>query len=109
MLRKLLTILALASVIAVAPHLAIADEDIERGRALAERLCATCHMNPGQGEKAGPSGIPGFKAVANRPAQTAEGIEAWLRSVPPMMPNHHLTHEEIRVLAAFIMSLRDKP
>lgn len=86
-----------------------ADEAVERGRELAERLCANCHLNPGQGEKVGASGIPGFKAVANRPSQTVEGIEAWLRSIPPMMPNHHLTREEISVLAAFVMSLRDRP
>lgn len=110
MRRKLLMTLAISISIVAAPDPTIAaDEDIERGRALAERLCAMCHMNPGQGEKAGSSGIPGFKAVANRPAQTPEAVEAWLQSVPPMMPNHNLTHEEIRVLAAFIMSLRDEP
>lgn len=86
-----------------------ASEDVERGRAMAERLCAPCHMNPGQGEKAGASGVPSFQAVAKRPTQTQEGVEAWLRSVPRMMPNHHLTHEEVRVLASFVMSLRDKP
>lgn len=109
MRRKLLTALALSFLI-VAPHMtSAADEDVALGRAMAERLCSACHMNPGQGEKAGPSGIPGFKAVANRPTQTQEGVEAWLQSIPPMMPNHHLTHEEIRVLAKFIMSLRDQP
>lgn len=104
-------LLSLASmVLLLAPQFAGAwDEDVERGRVMAERLCAACHMNPGQGEKAGPSGIPSFKAVANRPAQTAEGVEAWLQSIPPMMPNHNLTHEEIRVLGAFIMSLRGEP
>src|SRR5690606_24256769 len=85
-----------------------AEEEIAEGRAMAERLCAACHMNPSQGEKAGPSGIPSFRAVANRAAQTQDGVEAWLLSVPPMMPDHNLSQEEIRVLAAFIMSLREK-
>jgi len=109
-MRGLLRVLCVALTLPLAPWAALAsDEDVERGQDMAERLCATCHMNPGQGEKAGASGIPSFKAVANRPTQTVEGIEAWLKSVPPMMPNHKLTHEEIRVLAAFIMSLRGKP
>lgn len=88
---------------------AAADEEIEAGRAMAERLCAVCHMNPGQGEKAAVSGVPSFQAVANRPAQTFEGVEAWLQSVPPMMPNHRLTRDEIHVLARFVMSLRRSP
>lgn len=109
-MRGLLRLLCVAFTLPLAPWATLAsDEDIERGRAMAERLCAACHMNPGQGEKAGASGIPSFHAVANRPTQTMEGVEAWLQSVPTMMPNHHLTHEEIRVLAAFIMSLRAQP
>ena len=51
-------------------------------------------------------GIPGFVAVANRPGQTFDGIVLWLKSVPPMMPNHHLTQDEMFALAAYIMSLR---
>ena len=82
-----------------------AADEIEKGRALAERLCARCHMAPGQGEKQGANDIPGFAAVAQRRHQTPEGIVAWLRSIPPMMPNHHLTQDEMHALAAFIMTL----
>lgn len=81
---------------------------IEKGRALAERLCASCHLGPGQGEKTGASSIPGFYAVARRPNQTVAGIIDWLRSVPPMMPNHRLTQDEMAALAAYIMSLKDE-
>ena len=77
------------------------------GRALAERLCASCHMVPGQGEKRAANEIPGFAAVARRPNQTHDGIVEWLRSVPPIMPNHHLTQDEMHALAAFIMTLGD--
>ena len=86
-----------------------AAEDAAKGRALAERLCAQCHMVPGQGEKRGANDIPGFAAVARRRNQTPEGIVAWLRSIPPMMPNHHLSQDEMHALAAFIMTLGDKP
>ncbi|MBL8566490.1 MAG: cytochrome c [Hyphomicrobiaceae bacterium] len=79
--------------------------EIEKGRQLAERMCAICHLNPGQGEKTAASSIPGFAAVANRPGQTIEGIVAWLASVPPMMPNHHLSGDERVSLAAYILSL----
>jgi cytochrome c553 len=83
---------------------AAANED--RGRSLAQNLCARCHLNAGQGEKQGPMGVPSFHAIANRPHQSTQGILAWLRSVPPMMPNHHLTQDEMVDLAEFIISLR---
>lgn len=81
-------------------------QDPAKGREMAEALCARCHMNEGQGEKRGASGIPGFRAVANRPGQTEADVVNWLKSVPPMMPNHHLTQDEMYALAAFIMTLR---
>jgi mono/diheme cytochrome c family protein len=86
-----------------------AADDAEEGEALAERLCANCHLNPGQGEKSGPSGVPGFRAVARRPGQSLGSIVAWLKTAPPMMPNHHLTQDEMFRLAAFILSLEDMP
>jgi cytochrome c553 len=89
--------------------IAAASEGAEKGRALAERLCARCHMAPGQGEKRGVNDIPGFGAVAQRRGQTTEGIVLWLRSIPPMMPNHHLSQDEMFALAEFIMTLRDAP
>jgi mono/diheme cytochrome c family protein len=92
-----------------APARAGDDEDVAKGRELALTLCAQCHLNQGQGEKEGPMGVPGFAAVANRPGQTFGGIVRWLKAVPPMMPDHHLTLDEIDQLAAFIMSLRKEP
>lgn len=89
-----------------APAVGSAAGDTAKGRELAQALCAQCHLNEGQGEKQGPMGIPGFAAVANRPGQSLNGILAWLKSVPPMMPNHHLTQDEMFALAAYILSLR---
>ncbi len=84
-------------------------DEIERGKELAEKLCAICHLNPGQGEKSGPDTVPGFAAVARRPGQTLEGIMDWLRSVPPMMPDHHLSQDEMEAIGFYILSLRDAP
>lgn len=81
-------------------------DDAAHGAELAHALCAECHLNPGQGEKRGPMGVPSFDAVANRPLQTPDRVVGWLKSAPPMMPNHKLTQDEIYDLAAFIMTLR---
>lgn len=83
-----------------------AADQLAIGQDLAGRLCAACHMNPGQGEKSGPSGIPSFSAIARRPGQTHEQIVQWLRSAPEAMPDHKLTWREADTLALFIMSLR---
>lgn len=89
--------------------LTVRADEVGKGRRLAERLCADCHMNEGQGEKSGPLGIPSFAAVANRPNQTLDGVIAWLQSVPPMMPNHRLSQDEMYALAAYVLSLRETP
>jgi cytochrome c len=96
------------SLLLALPAMAQSLGDMEKGRALAERQCAVCHLNPGQGEKHGASGIPGFQAIADRPGQNHEAIVKWLRSRPPMMPDHHLTWDEADALAEFIMSMRKK-
>lgn len=84
-------------------------DQIDRGRRLAETLCAHCHMAPRQGEKQTRTEVPGFAAVANRPGQTEAEIVRWLRSKPQAMPDHRLTYDEAVALAAFIMSLRVTP
>lgn len=107
--RMVACALMLGSLAAKAAADDVAEVDIVKGGELAHALCAQCHLNEGQGEKQGSMGIPGFVAVANRPGQTLDGIVTWLKSVPPMMPNHHLSQDEMFVLAAYIMSLRTAP
>jgi mono/diheme cytochrome c family protein len=104
--RTILGIAGLMSIVTPAAHANAGTDDVARGQKLAERLCVSCHMNPGQGEKSGPAGIPGFQAVADRPGQSMAGIVTWLKSAPKMMPNHRLTQDEIYQLAQFIVSLK---
>lgn len=109
MLRALAGGVAFLLTVGIAPLTAWGDAgqiDADKGQQLAETLCLRCHLNEGQGEKQGPMGIPGFVAVANRPNQTFDDIVVWLKSVPAMMPDHHLTQDEIYDLAAYIMTLR---
>lgn len=100
--------IGLALLFAVAGAGPCLANDVEHGRRLAERLCATCHMNEGQGEKTGPMGVPSFQAIADRRSLDHARIVEWLRSKPPMMPDHKVTWDEADALAAFILSLRRK-
>jgi mono/diheme cytochrome c family protein len=106
MVRSLLVLTGFMSIAMPVAHANAATEDVSRGRELAERLCASCHMNPGQGEKSGPAGIPGFHAIAERQGQSLASIVTWLKSAPKRMPNHRLTQDEIYQLAQFIVSLK---
>ena len=106
-LNRALSVVLIGAAVPFSTAFAGAD-DVEKGRELAGRLCASCHMQPGQGEKSNHSQIPSFRAVANRPGQSVDGIASWLKIAPPTMPNHHLSHEEKRLLANFIMSLRER-
>ncbi|MGD9670904.1 MAG: cytochrome c [Hyphomicrobiaceae bacterium] len=108
-MSRLVVLLTMAGLLWLRQSGAVRADEIARGEELATRLCAVCHLNPGQGDKTGPSTVPGFVAVAKRPDQTLEGIIAWLRSVPPMMPDHHLSQDEMEALAFYILSLRDAP
>jgi cytochrome c553 len=101
-----LRLAAIGSLVVLLVSVAASPKAAEKGRLLAESLCARCHMNEGQGEKRGPMGVPSFRAIANRPNQSIQGIVGWLRSAPTMMPNHRLTREEMHDLAGFILSLR---
>ena len=105
-LRPLLRLAVTAALLTLLAIAAAAAQDNEKGRALADRLCGRCHLNPGQGEKQGPMGVPGFRAIADRPDRSVEGVVAWLKSAPTMMPNHRLTQDEMYALASFILSLR---
>ena len=99
-------VIALAAVIvATAPALADEEEDIARGRDLAERWCATCHViGP---DASGGDGGPSFESVARRPTTTMDGLRAWLAEPHEPMPDLNLTARDAEVLSRYIMSLAE--
>jgi mono/diheme cytochrome c family protein len=80
------------------------------GRALAEKLCTGCHIVAGGAAGATvPADVPSFKAIADKPGQSAEAIAGRIVVPHPPMPEIQLTREEIGDLAAYILSLRGAP
>lgn len=80
----------------------------EEGQALANRLCATCHLvgpNARQPTTVLP-GIPSFPAIANRPEQTGNNISLTMINPHPPMTDPVLTRAEILHLLAYLESLR---
>ena len=82
--------------------------DAETGHALAEKLCSNCHIVGAEAASATvKADVPSFKAIANKPGQTAELIAGRIVIPHPPMPQINVTRLEIGDLAAYIMSLRD--
>ena len=71
------------------------------GKALAESKCAECHASPD-----GSSHAPAFSAIARMPSTTALGLNVFLQTSHPPMPNLTLGRSERDDLVAYILSLR---
>lgn len=82
--------------------------DKARGQSLAERLCTNCHLVAASQEHAN-ADVPSFREIANREGQTAGAITARIILPKHPMPQIPLDKSELADLAAYILSLRDRP
>lgn len=79
--------------------------DAGRGEALAERLCANCHL-VGDGQKAtAVAGIPSLAAVAGFDGMTRQRVTNTLIAPHAPMPDMQLTMHEIGDLTAYLEKL----
>jgi mono/diheme cytochrome c family protein len=82
--------------------------DKAKGQALAERLCTNCHLVAADQQHAN-ADVPSFREIANREGQSAGTITAEIILPKHPMPQIPLDKTELADLAAYIMSLRDRP
>jgi mono/diheme cytochrome c family protein len=82
--------------------------DKAHGQALAERLCTNCHLVAADQQHAN-ADVPSFREIANREGQSAGTITAEIILPKHPMPQIPLDKTELADLAAYIMSLRDRP
>lgn len=77
--------------------------DIERGEALAERWCVSCHVigSNTQGADAAPS----FAMIARRDREIPSDIRKAIALPHPKMPDMNLAAPEYEDLSAYIASL----
>jgi mono/diheme cytochrome c family protein len=81
--------------------------DPAQGKALAERLCANCHLTGSAQQAHANADVPSFHEIANRPGQTAGAITAIIILPRHPMPQIPLTKSELADLSAYILTLRD--
>ena len=83
--------------------------DPGKGRALAERVCVTCHVVSNEAATSTVAAdVPSFVAIANKPGQSMETLAGRIVVPHPPMPAIALSREEIANVVAYIMTLRDE-
>lgn len=102
-MRKLVLLLLL-----MLPALARA-QDVARGKAIAERWCANCHVVTSSATVGSANGLETFPALAANPQITESKLRAAMTSQHGgRMPDFSLTRQEQDDLIAYISSLRTK-
>ena len=81
-------------------------DQARQGRALAEKLCAGCHVIDASHSGSVPAGVPSFRGIANRPGQSAAQIRSVLLHPHPPMPDVQLSYPEIDRILVYVDSLR---
>lgn len=85
---------------------ALAQADLEAGRALAGRWCSGCHIVARGAAGAVSDAAPPFTAIAGHPDRSAEWLFRRVAVDPhPVMPNLDLTLQQARDLNAYLDSL----
>jgi mono/diheme cytochrome c family protein len=81
-------------------------QNVDHGRALAERWCAGCHV-VGTGATSGQSnGLPTFPALAARKDIGADKLKAAMNAQHSRMPDFQLGARDQDDLAAYVLSLK---
>ena len=84
-------------------------QDVARGRAMAERWCANCHVVTSSATIGNANGLETFPALAANPKITESRLRAAMTSQHGgRMPDFALTQQEQDDLIAYIFSLRTK-
>lgn len=98
----------IACLLVFVPSLATA-QDIDRGRELATRWCANCHVVERSATVGRADGLPTFPAIAAKPTTTADSLRGVMTAAHGRMPDFSLSRREENDLSAYILSLRQNP
>jgi len=92
-----------AIVLALFAAKAAIAQDVDNGRRILERSCASCHLINAPAGRV--TRVIAFSAIAAKPGMTAETIATFLQMPQMSMPGLPLTPDNAQDVAAFIMSL----
>jgi mono/diheme cytochrome c family protein len=104
-----LAALACASIAALWPEESLAQALEQRGRSVAERVCAECHPVGSAATGRPRQGPASFEAIANTPGMTAMALSIWLETPHRDMPHILLERDDRDAVVAYITSLKRTP
>jgi mono/diheme cytochrome c family protein len=80
--------------------------DVAKGHAYVQQICSECHTVE-KGQRPSPNGqAPNFETIAKTPGMTAIALTAVLRTPHRNMPNIIIADEDLRNVAAYVLSLQ---
>ena len=80
-------------------------QDNDRGREIAVRWCANCHVVERAATSGRADGLPTFPAIAARPETTAASLQGFINAQPGRMPDFSLSVRDRNDLTAYILGL----
>ena len=83
-------------------------QNVEHGRALAERWCSKCHVASTAAASGQSNGLPTFPALAARKDMTVDKLKAAMNAQHSRMPDLQIGIRDQEDLAAYILSLKNK-
>lgn len=107
-MRAIRYVVAVAVTLAVSQALAAEDEDVTKGRQLAERLCSRCHAIGPEGDSPFEPAPPFRTLVAKWPDTEvlAEALAEGIDVGHPAMPEFVLQPKEIGELLSYLETLK---
>jgi cytochrome c len=80
--------------------------DTAKGHEFVQQICSECHTIE-RGRRPSPNGqAPNFETIAKTPGMTAIALTAVLRTPHRNMPNIIIADEDLRNVAAYVLSLQ---
>jgi mono/diheme cytochrome c family protein len=104
--RLICSMIVVASALAGGPVKAQETGQVEKGLALAQRVCAVCHAVDKRQARSPNPAAPRFEQVANVPGMTAMALNVALQTSHRTMPNLVLDSDELSNITAYILSLK---
>ena len=99
--------LAASTVLALMSSPLVAQEnEVRAGLMTAERLCAECHAVRLGNLRSPSSSAPTFPAIAAVPGMTSAALRVALNTSHRTMPNVMLPPDQLDVIVAYILSLK---
>jgi mono/diheme cytochrome c family protein len=84
-------------------------QDAGAGERIAQSWCSRCHLVDSGQQKGGSDAVPTFSSIARRASTSQASLTIFLATPHRGMPDFNLTRAEIQNVAAYILSMRDRP